>query len=222
MPIYNLVYWIQTTPPWPIPIEYQEVEYIESSWTQYINTWLRISDGYRFVSKLLVTTAWTGSWSMITWGYLWYFWGIYYRLYFWWIGGNQWSWWTYGYLNQFSNGWLSTASLNTIYDVDFSWISGNSYIEVNNTSLFSSSDTYSYTSNYICPLFAINEVWAINISNWLRVYSAKYYNSNDELVRDFVPCYRKNDNVIWMYDIVNNVFYTNLWTWTFTKWPDVN
>jgi hypothetical protein len=25
-----------------------------------------------------------------------------------------------------------------------------------------------------------------------------------------------------MYDAVNGVFYTNQWSWAFTKWPDVN
>lgn len=31
---------------------------------------------------------------------------------------------------------------------------------------------------------------------------------NNELVRDFIPCYRKNDNTVGMYDLVTNVFYT--------------
>ena len=48
------------------------------------------------------------------------------------------------------------------------------------------------------------------ISNWLTI------------VRDLVPCYRKNDNIIWMRDRVNEVFYTNAGSWTFTKWPDIN
>jgi hypothetical protein len=52
------------------------------------------------------------------------------------------------------------------------------------------------------------------------VYSFKIYSNND-LVRDFVPCCRTSDDAIWLYDKVNDVFYTNSWTWTFTKWPDV-
>lgn len=38
---------------------------------------------------------------------------------------------------------------------------------------------------------------------------------------DLVPCYRKADNVIGMYDIVNDVFYTNAGSGTFTKGQDV-
>lgn len=49
-----------------------------------------------------------------------------------------------------------------------------------------------------------------------KMYSCKIYD-NDVLVRDFIPCYRKSDNVIGMYDLVNNVFYTNQGTGTFLK-----
>lgn len=38
---------------------------------------------------------------------------------------------------------------------------------------------------------------------------------------DLVPCYRKADDVIGFYDIVNDVFYTNAGTGTFGKGPDV-
>ena len=41
------------------------------------------------------------------------------------------------------------------------------------------------------------------------------------LVRDLIPCYRIADNEIGMYDIVNDVFYTNAGTGTFTKGADV-
>lgn len=54
-----------------------------------------------------------------------------------------------------------------------------------------------------------------------KLYSCKIYESWT-LVRDFVPCYRKSDSVIWMWDKVNNNFYPNTGSWTFTKWPDVN
>ena len=40
-----------------------------------------------------------------------------------------------------------------------------------------------------------------------RMYSCKIYNSI--LVRDFIPCYRKSDSKPGMYDTVNGVFYTN-------------
>lgn len=40
---------------------------------------------------------------------------------------------------------------------------------------------------------------------------------NDNICRDFVPCYRKSDGEIGMYDLVNNVFYTNQGTEAFLR-----
>ncbi len=44
---------------------------------------------------------------------------------------------------------------------------------------------------------------------------------NGTLVRDFIPCYRKQDGVIGMYDLANDVFYTNAGTGTFLKGANV-
>ena len=44
----------------------------------------------------------------------------------------------------------------------------------------------------------------------------------DILVRDMIPCYRKIDNVIGMYDVVNDIFYVNEGTGDFTKGEDVS
>ena len=35
------------------------------------------------------------------------------------------------------------------------------------------------------------------------------------VIKNFVPCYRKSDNVAGLYDLVNNVFYTNQGTGNF-------
>ena len=37
-----------------------------------------------------------------------------------------------------------------------------------------------------------------------------------------IPCYRKADNVVGVYDVINNAFYTNQGSGTFTAGPDVN
>ncbi len=52
------------------------------------------------------------------------------------------------------------------------------------------------------------------------LYSAKI-TVDGVLERDFVPCYRKSDDEIGMYDLVNDIFYTNQGTGTFTKGPEV-
>ena len=48
-----------------------------------------------------------------------------------------------------------------------------------------------------------------------RIYRCRFY-EGEELIRDFIPCVRNSDNEIGMYDVVNDVFYTNQGTGSFT------
>lgn len=70
-------------------------------------------------------------------------------------------------------------------------------------------------------------LFASNINNYADYYGKdiflekfKIYDNNI-LVRDFIPCYRKSDNEIGLYDLVNNEFYTNQGTGTFIKGNDI-
>lgn len=40
------------------------------------------------------------------------------------------------------------------------------------------------------------------------------------VIRNFIPCYRKSDNEVGLYDLVNDVFYTNQGTGSFTYGVD--
>lgn len=42
----------------------------------------------------------------------------------------------------------------------------------------------------------------------------------ENIVRDFIPCYRKSDNAIGLYDLISNSFFTNAGTGTFSKGND--
>ena len=53
----------------------------------------------------------------------------------------------------------------------------------------------------------------------VKIYSCKIYNNN-VLVRNFIPA-KNSSNVVGMYDLVNNVFYTNQGTGTFTAGPEI-
>jgi hypothetical protein len=63
-------------------------------------------------------------------------------------------------------------------------------------------------------------------TSFVRCSSAKWKRviiyTNGKKVRDMIPCYRKNDSVIGMYDIVNDTFYTNSGTGAFLKGANVN
>ena len=84
-----------------------------------------------------------------------------------------------------------------------------------------------YASTFTCPgtisIFACNYVGNDNQgyqSSKYKLYSMQIYD-NDVLVRDFIPCYRISDNEIGLYDKVNKVFYTNSGTGSFEKGEDV-
>lgn len=56
--------------------------------------------------------------------------------------------------------------------------------------------------------------------NWQIEY-LEVYNTQNKLIRKLIPCYHIVDDVIGMYDIVNNVFYTNSGNGTFEKGKDI-
>ena len=61
---------------------------------------------------------------------------------------------------------------------------------------------------------------ALMASVWARCSYFKIY-ENDDLVCDLVPCYRKSDSVIGMYDLVAKAFRTNANTGSLAKGADV-
>lgn len=92
------------------------------------------------------------------------------------------------------------------------------------TLIHSSQNSATSTKNWQHSLVLLALYSTPNSKVW-RHCSAKMYSckirDNWTLIRDFIPAYRKSDSVIWLVDAVNKVFYTNAWSWTFTKWPDV-
>ena len=215
---HYFIYTPSVVPPTPLPAEYQEVEYIENSWTQYIKTELDIKDGYRLVQKLRFLTS-VSSLNNLAWGYLGNSGNTYYRLYLFWPQNNALS---IGYLN------YEQYNINVItwtdYVIDYSWISGNMHLIIDGNTIATQSWTYSTSLAWkVCVMWgyrqdASPQYWA---NAWMRLYESQIYDSGWTKVRDLVPCYRKADSVIWLYDLENDTFYTNDWTWTFTKWSDV-
>ena len=54
-----------------------------------------------------------------------------------------------------------------------------------------------------------------------KLFNVKVYNASNVLLNNFIPCYRKSDSEIGMYDVVEGVFYTNQYTGTFLKGNDI-
>lgn len=56
--------------------------------------------------------------------------------------------------------------------------------------------------------------------SFARIYAYSIYNDSETKIH-LIPCYRKSDGEIGLYDTINNIFYTNLGTGEFLKGADV-
>lgn len=176
-----------------LPAEYQEVEYIESSGTQYIDTGItaNMNISYEVEFYVLSTSQFHGilGENTFAWGRLGLFQG----------GASLYPMVVEVAIGASVNEWHTAKYHYPTFDVD------NRIITLTNGS----------TGNSTIDIF--------RMANYFSSCKAKYYKfyDNDVLVRNFIPCYRKSDNVIGMYDLVNDVFYTNAGTGTFLKGDDV-
>lgn len=92
------------------------------------------------------------------------------------------------------------------------------YYDVNGERLVLTETVTGSSNNHNLHLFSSSTHSAFAKS--LRLYNCKLYDGNT-IVRDFVPCYRKIDKVAGLYDVVNDVFYPNGGTGSFTVGPDI-
>lgn len=209
-----------------LPSTYQQVEYIQSTatnpWTtssswQVINTWYthnpntKVEIEYQYLattvqqrmfgsettnssySTFVTYINWSTQWARAT---------------------KDWEW-----------NWQSTSVSADTNKHTFILDKSTYKIYTNWSQIHSSSNAYTMTKNWQYPLslFATRNSW---YSSYIEHASAKLYyckiRDNWTLVRDFIPCYRKSDSVIGLYDLVWKTFYTNQWTWSFTKGSNVD
>lgn len=195
-----------------LPTEYTQVEYIESTGTQYIDTGIKLDVNYGFDIKLYTTNdiVQTNVYGCI-------------------FGGRDSS-----GLNEYQLTTFRTIALKGTGTLRWGGNSSGKHLPVNfeyNTieqcslrnKVFTGPDgtqssitVDSNASNYNCYLFGLNNGSSgfAQSGAGCRIYYLKLYNG-DTLVRDFIPCYRNSDNVAGFYDYVNKVFYTNQGTGSF-------
>ena len=73
------------------------------------------------------------------------------------------------------------------------------------------------SEKYFCFGGGQQAAWAGSARN---IYYCKIYDSQDTLLRDYVPCYRKSDNKVGMYDMVEGTFELPIYD-NWTKGADV-
>ena len=188
-----------------LPSIYQEVEYIESSGTQYINTgYTPTTNTWFSVEYSIVSYPWT--YNTVFWCRKEYNQNCYYI----WYTSSKWY---YG----FGNNHIDPSPINlrnTTNTITYNWTTISDGTNSSNVSVSTSPQWNLY-------IFAGNWNWSASEFSAIKLYSFEL-TENWTTVRKFIPCYRKSDGVIWMYDLVNWVFYTNAGSGTFTKWSDVN
>lgn len=198
-------------PAW-LPAEYQEVEYLESSGTQYINTGIVGRDSIYVESRLMFTQTDFGNAGFL---------GSRQdsgdqRFYL--ISAWQGDW----HLGLGRDFFSTTAVLpNTLYDIKVGrdWNTYMFALNVNGADILNGASSMQTT--YDMYVFAVNNYGTASRFCSARLYSLKISNDNS-LLMDYIPCYRKLDNKPGMYDLVSNTFFTNAGTGDFVVGADVN
>ena len=188
-----------------IPSEYTQVDYIESSGTQYIDIGKKAGSTTKFEIKFQMNIAsaqydsafgsrddnnfFINNGNANTNMFYWY---------------NN----SYVVLGDFSNDYNIVT-----YDVPNSII--KNYNETSKTEL-TNNVTFTVFPDLNIYLFARNQSGTpVYASNGMKLWHCKMY-ENNVLTMELIPCYRNSDNKVGMYDIVRNKFYTNTGTEDFT------
>ena len=188
-----------------LPSGYTQLEYIQSSGTQYINTGfkspssgLKIALGFEYIAdhseETLFGSEKNGVYSICPYGNPEFYVGSTIKL-------------------------LSySAELNTRY---------NLVVEAKNNKLTTTWNEISYTGSYSGSLESTQDIYlfANHINNSVgQIVSIKLYEcsmyANDVMTRNFIPC-KNPSGVIGLYDSVNSVFYANAGTGRFIAGPEV-
>ena len=190
-----------------LPVEYQEVEYIESTGTQWIDT-NQLASSTTNVKIIVDVSSYQNNKAIFGTS----------------ISGQA----TSAFrVRSSSNSFIcdiskSSISVSRLGKLDISFNDQHHQLIVNGEidGTFDDYASFSNQQNNIA-IFTVgrpdlSSSWAITA----KLYSCKIYD-NGTLVRDFIPCYRISDGEVGLYDLVNNQFYTNQGTGTFAKGSDI-
>lgn len=188
-----------------LPSEYTRLDYIQSTGTQYIDTWITANFANNKIKQTAVVEFTTSSSTrelMWTNGYG-----------FWWKSAT----------NKIEAALGSvTVSDSALAKNVIDWTTDPT--DSNRLTLNVNSNQYTSTASSFVDADYAYYIFAL----WIRVWSgasasflckAKVYSytiaKDDEVVCDLIPCQRNSDSVLWMYDLVRWVFLTNAGTGTF-------
>lgn len=195
-----------------LPPEYQEVEYIENTGTQYIITDLlfpkelenpKIEWGFMQIAVPSGDNMIFGYWSSGS---------IYYEVY------NST---TLSYASIGKNHYDRISNSNLTKDMFIAGVMTKETMYLNEYSYATNAEDTIDQSIRPMAIFAWNSSSGRTYTNkGARIYYLRFFDGNTKMA-DYVPCYRKSDGEIGMYDTVTKTFYTNSGTDTFLKGADI-
>lgn len=191
-----------------LPSAYQEVEYIESTGTQYLSVDMgSVFEHIVIKGKFLITSVKRRAYVFRAEYFAFYIENVYGRLRL--VNYTQ----NYGYVDSIR------SEVNKTYDFSAEQ-TDTQFILVLNGVLYSGSRSYvePIQSQYINFFTALADDPVYFLP--MRLYKTEIYDGTN-IKNRLVPCYRKSDNEIGMYDIINQHFYENSGTGVFLKGADV-
>ena len=188
-----------------LPKQYQQVEYIQSTGTQYINTGVYGTELTNFDLEFQFTTINT-AWQQLFAGDL----------------NSGYSPKLYTQSNYLSQLAIYSGVTNyIIYNIDTSI---KHILKVYGTSIYLDGvkklTVARRTGTSGLPYWIFNSASEPTLYANMRLYKLTMY-EGDVKTREFIPCYRKSDTEIGLYDLVEKTFYTNDGSGTFVKGADV-
>lgn len=184
-----------------LPSGYKQLEYIQSSGTQYINSKFkanqdtRVVIDFEYISGDVVFGAYDAAGAN---GF-----GLQ-------AASNKW----YTYYGT-SNAYSSTAvvaNIRLVADV-------NKNVSTLNGAVLRTATANTFSGANPLIIFGIYNASAPGFLTALKIYSCQIYD-NGTLIRDFIPC-KNASGVVGMWDDVNSVFYQNAGSGTFTSGPEI-
>lgn len=187
-----------------LPSGYTELEYIQSSGTQYIDTGFKPNQDTRVVTKfdmIQTDTAWRKLWGSGS--------GSYNLDFALWNSGTTK---LQSYYGTKTNDAVPITGMSLNVDAN-----KNIWKYSGETITF---DKNNFTCAYSMYIFNVNkDNSSAYLPGMMKLYLFKIYD-NDVLVRDFIPC-KNPSGTIGLYDSVNNQFYQNAGSGTFIAGPEV-
>lgn len=191
-----------------LPSEYQQVEYIESTGTQYIDT--------KVVTSTQIQTNFDFEYTDINSSYNRIFGAAYSNGSQYGVRGDRsYMGYFYGELPTGKNETVSTVMLEVgkRYKIRFN---ENENFYINDVAVNMTTTNKVGWQNIF--LFSHN---GPDLPSKIKLYSCTMFDNSNK-IRNFIPCYHKSDNKPGLYDLVNNEFYTNQGTGDFEKGNDID